>query len=294
MNQKRFLAVVLAALCAAALLSVSSNAQRRQSRPPAPTPKPKPTPASWPNLDVLKPWHGLNVNSCGLDGFGKPGTEKAKSNELKNRYHLPGDPFKEVTFADLLAFNQGHVSTDGTKVVGFPDSSDTNNNQAVSIVGYVIAADASGCAVRKNNQGVIISQGESCNCDTADKTECDTHIQIVLDPNGDHKGGKGVVVVEVTERSRRLAAMGLLDAHNPIGRDWTSATLHNTGAIKNHWVRFYGWLFYDADHFDAAWAVDPTDSIGGPNFRQTAWEVHPVMGIEVLPGPPPSVSHPGR
>jgi hypothetical protein len=231
----------------------------------------------------------LHGESCDLNGAGKVGTEKAKSNRLKNRYTLPDAAFEEVTFAHLLALNQGEISSDKKQIINFPRSNDPNNQRAVSIVGYVISAKASGCAVRKDKQGHVTSQGESCNCNTADPKLCDAHIEIVSDPDADHAGGRGVVVVEVTERARRLAALRLLEDHNTIGTNWSSWTLGNKKSknrIVGKWVRFSGWLFYDADHFDQAWAIDPQDKIGGSNFRETAWEMHPVMGIEVLPGPP--------
>ncbi len=261
MNATRRIAFVLAALCSVALLPNRSTAQ-----------------SQWPNLDVLSPFHGEHTNSCSLEGAaaGHPG-EKANSNRLKNRYHLPDKPFEEITFDDLIRLNQGRVSSQHT-VVGFPKSDDPNDQRGVKFTGYVVSATPSGCAKRQN------SQGESCNCNTIDKTLCDAHVEVVSDPDADHGGGHGVVVVEVTERSRRLASMGLLDAHNSIGHDWSSSFLHDN--IVNHWVTFYGWLFYDADHFDQAWIIDPDDSIGKSNFRETAWEVHPVMGIEVLPGRP--------
>jgi hypothetical protein len=61
--------------------------------------------------------------------------------------------------------------------------------------------------------------------------------------------------------------------------DWTAASLN--AKIKQHWVKSHGWLFFDADHFDRAWISDPDNDIGRSNFRETCWEVDPIMGIEV-------------
>jgi hypothetical protein len=277
----------------AALLTVDVTAQRRGGRRRRARRRPAATntittpadTAAWPNLDVLSPFHGFHSESCGLNGAGRAGSEKGKSNQLKNRYHLPSGPFEEVTFDDLMRLNQGRVSRSHT-ILDFPTSDDPDNQRAVQFTGFVISAKASRCAVRRDPQThKITSQGESCNCNTAVKALCDAHIEVIMDPDADHRKGHGVVVVEVTERSRRLASMGLLDAHNNIGRDWSSTTLHDK--IVNKWVRFSGWLFYDEDHINQAWVIDPEDTIGvDNNFRETAWEVHPVMGIEVLPGPP--------
>jgi hypothetical protein len=87
----------------------------------------------------------------------------------------------------------------------------------------------------------------------------------------------------VTERFRRLAAAGLLRSN--IGNDWSTPTLR--AKLLRKWVRFYGWLFFDTDHFDQAWGIDSDNTIGGSNFRETCWEIHPVMGIEANVSPPP-------
>jgi hypothetical protein len=252
-------------------------------------------PTPWPDLDVLKPFKGWKTNSCSIDGAGKPGTEKARSNRLKNRYHLPPNGFQEITYEELMALDKGRINSKN-EVVDFPQSDHPDNQRAVSFVGYVVKAFAAGCSVRTDKKtGKVKSQGESCNCNTADKRLCDTHIDVVLNEGASHKGGRGVIVVEVSERSRRLARMGLLKDHNTVGSNWSSWALgdkKSKNRIVGKWVRFYGWLFFDVDHADQGWDIDPNDTVGRENFRQTAWEIHPVMGIEVLPGPPPGFQPP--
>lgn len=86
-------------------------------------------------------------------------------------------------------------------------------------------------------------------------------------------------VVEITQRIRLLAADHKLTSN--IGSEvWSTDVLRH--ALKGNRVRFSGFLYFDTDHASEAWVSDPQDVIGGDNWRQTAWEVHPVMKIEVL------------
>jgi hypothetical protein len=248
------LGLVLSAL----VFPVAATGKRHKKKP------------KWPNLTTINV--GNKMRS--IDGAAQPATEKAKSNDLKNRFRLPTGNFSPITFDDLLALNQGHIQ--GNQIVGFPSSSDPNNQRAVSLEGFVKSVFVGGCAQHGN------TGGESCNCNTTIKTICDTHINVIPDQSTDDSNGHNTYIVEVTQRMRLLAAKGLLSSN--VGNDWSTDNLKNK--LEGDRVRFSGYLFFDSDHVGQAWAADPQDTVSsgsnGDNWRQTCWEVHPVMKIEVL------------
>ena len=135
---------------------------------------------------------------------------------------------------------------------------DWSDGRGASIVGYVFDVKEGG--------------EETVNCGDTDVRYRDTHIEVVLDTADTRATVR--LIVEVTPRWRAF----MTDTH---GGDWSTAALQS--ALTGRWVRFTGWLFWDFSHADEAELTDPG---GTHNWRATVWEVHPVTGIRVCPGPP--------
>ncbi len=105
---------------------------------------------------------------------------------------------------------------------------------------------------------------ESCNCGATDPINMDTHIYVNETPGGDKKHA---IIVEVTPRLRQLMA----------GKaDWSTPTLIKLLKPGTK-VRITGWLFYDAEHENAAQNIKDRPH----NWRGSCWELHPVTGIEM-------------
>jgi hypothetical protein len=225
---------------------------------------------SWPNLDTLHDYPNPGGTTCHLEGSGRPGSEKGNANALKNRYKLPASGFESLLLSDMITLPSGTPDVR-------PTSADPNNQRAVTVIGYVREVKPGGTA------------GESCNCRAKGKNQVDTHIELVLDPNSHDPSGKGMVVVEVQERIRRLARQGLLTSN--IGNDWSTPMLR--ARLLGRWVKVSGWLFYDADHHLESWQVDRNNTLDGANWRETGWEIHPVMAIETGVLPPSDARSPG-
>ncbi len=112
--------------------------------------------------------------------------------------------------------------------------------------------------------------GETCNCGKTDPAHTDTHIELVL--HSTDSAGTQSVVVEVTPRMRAIMKAS--------GTDWSTTTLRTQ--LRHKWVKARGWMTFDAQHANAAEITNPG---GASNWRATAWEIHPVTDIKVVPAP---------
>lgn len=120
-----------------------------------------------------------------------------------------------------------------------------NSNMYVHIVGFVYDVKPGG--------------SETCNCHSKDKDQLDIHIEIVRDLNNVTRANK--MIVEVNRFTKLTAGMDYLTVHNLIGKK----------------VDIYGWMFADEEHKQNATNTNPN---GTNLWRQTIWEVHPVMNIK--------------
>ncbi len=131
-----------------------------------------------------------------------------------------------------------------------------NMSQAAEVTGYIYDVKPGGV--------------ETCNCKTKDIEKRDTHIEMVLDPM--NNGAQHRVVVEVTPRFRQLMKEKNID--------WTTRGIRD--AFLGRWVKVQGWMFFDSEHDDEAENTNPGRE---RNWRGTAWEIHPVTSMEVVPRP---------
>jgi hypothetical protein len=113
-------------------------------------------------------------------------------------------------------------------------------------------------------------EAESVNCHTKDPQYKDTHIVLTPDPLSNDESK--YVIVEITPQWRAQMAKD--------GVDWSTSTLRKT--LLGRWIRVTGWLMFDVEH-----KAQSANTAGrGKVWRATAWEIHPITKIEVLPGKP--------
>jgi hypothetical protein len=118
-------------------------------------------------------------------------------------------------------------------------------------------------------EGVVVrvhdAGRESANCFSG--TRVDAHIEVAqrLDAPPNQR-----VVVEVTPPMRDWASGQ--------GKDWSTATLQRE--LTGRRVRIQGWLMFDTEHDRESENTNPGRS---ENWRATAWELHPVTAIQVVP-----------
>ena len=125
-----------------------------------------------------------------------------------------------------------------------------DDHKAASVEGYIT----------KVKEGGV----ESCNCGATLHPFMDTHIYVNKTPLFD---AKNAVIVEVTPRLRQ-EMQGTAD--------WSTASLIKLLPPGTK-ARITGWLFYDAEHENAAENIQSRPH----NWRGTCWEIHPVTGIEM-------------
>lgn len=136
------------------------------------------------------------------------------------------------------------------------DENRFTNAQAAEVVGYVFAVKKGGI--------------ETCNCKAKKDRYRDTHIELTLD--ADKTGKTQRMIIEITPRMRAK-----MEAKNV---DWSTSALKK--AILHKWVKVTGWMLFDSEHWQNAENTNPD---GDEIWRGTAWEIHPITGIDVVEQP---------
>ncbi len=183
---------------------------------------------------------------CGLEGTAESNCGK-KLNRLKNRSASPAqnDINSEITLEAILEPGD--------------DLSRWSTSDAAQVEGFIASVIPGG-------------RQESCNCGRRDLR--DIHINIVLDES-DVDEPTRYVIAEITPRMQHL---------HP---EWTFEFVKR---LEGKRVRFTGWMLFDGMHSRESLNTKarahqqcgslPVNEI----WRATAWEIHPVTGIEVLEG----------
>jgi hypothetical protein len=136
------------------------------------------------------------------------------------------------------------------------DETRFSESMGVRVTGYVFA--------------VKPGSGESVNCGANDPEFKDAHIELTLNASDTLETER--FVVEVTPKWRAFMAEQ--------GEDWSNAALR--ARLQGRCAEFTGWMFWDKHHRRDA---EHTDAGAGDNWRATAWEIHPVTGVRVVPCP---------
>ena len=127
---------------------------------------------------------------------------------------------------------------------------------------------ARGASIEGFVDTVYIGGVESANCEATNPAARDTHIEMSLDAERSRPDQR--VIVEVTPRWRRRVLAQ--------GKDWSTRGL--AAALIGRRIRVTGWMLFDFDHASESLnTMRPGEHV----WRATAWEIHPITDLEVLP-----------
>ncbi|MGI8431890.1 MAG: hypothetical protein ACR2MW_06325 [Chthoniobacterales bacterium] len=225
----------------------------------------------------LTGWDCLNR----LEGTAKT-ADGVERNRLKNR-STPDLAGARIASLDTAAFLKGLAAFDAqTKGKRRKDLSpaqktelDQREKQLVSLTGYLVLAYA--------------GPPESTNCGNVDFH--DWHLEVFAAP-ADHApevGDPTPIICEITPRTQnavyrdhiRLKALAAFIRAPDLSYEPTQHPARK--------IRLTGYLLWDDDHNGAADVGATIRSIGANKYhnpwRSTAWEIHPVVRVEMLDAP---------
>ncbi len=164
-----------------------------------------------------------------------------KLNELRARTEEPTDDDYDDTI-DVPAL-----------IAPGDDSGRWQNDTAVEVTAFVVDVRDGGPS--------------SSNCHATDAADQDTILE--LSPGVDVSDPSHRVIAVITPRWKRLMAKN--------GIDWSTRAMRARYVQKNVSIR--GWLLFDSEA--SARSLNTAPLAGASITRATAWEIHPVTGIEL-------------
>jgi hypothetical protein len=152
------------------------------------------------------------------------------------------------------------------------DELDRYENQIVSLTGWLVLAYA--------------GPPETTNCASANFH--DWHLEIFVEPN-DHAPGEGdstPIICEITPRTEQRIYRDGARIQTLAGFFRLQDVSYHATGHKPQKVRVTGYLMWDDDHNGSADVGSTVQYFSKNGFhhpwRSTAWEVHPVMKVEVI------------
>jgi hypothetical protein len=162
-------------------------------------------------------------------------------NQLRARLEEPSDDDYDDT-ADA-----------GALIEPGDDSLRWQNDTAVEITAYVLDVRDGGAT--------------SANCHSADPAHHDTILD--LSPGASVSDTSHRIIAVITPQWRRLMAKNRID--------WTTRSIR--AKYLQQYVKVRGWLLFNSEA--AARSLNTAPLAGAGITRATAWEIHPVTGIEL-------------
>jgi len=194
---------------------------------------------------------GANAQAPNMDDFdGCKLDGTATSARLKNLNHLK-NRYTVPTGPEI-----DHSITLSALLAPGDDKTRWNSTSGAEITGFVLDVKPGG--------------KETCNCGKTDPVHTDAHVELVL--HATDTAMTQSVVVEVTPRLRAIVEAN--------GTDWSTTNLRTQ--FRHKWAKVRGWMTFDSQHGNAAENTNPG---GANNWRATAWEIHPVTDIQIIPAP---------
>jgi hypothetical protein len=224
----------------------------------------------------------LDVTSwdCANQSEGTVQSEDARErNRLKNRWPVnlslfTVEPLDTAGFLKKVREYDARLQSQrrGELTAAQKDELDRYENQIVSLTGWLVLAYA--------------GPPETTNCASANFH--DWHLELFENPS-DHApqvGDPTPIICEVTPRTEQRIYRDGARIQSLAGFFRLQDVSYHATGHKAHKVRVTGYLMWDDDHNGSADVGSTIQWFSSNGFhhpwRSTAWEVHPIMKIEVL------------